>query len=131
MPTEILLWTIDQDKPKQIKQEKLDLEARIENWIRDDVALVSPDLLIIGQQVTTAYGGSIDLLAMDIVGNLVIIELKRDKTPRDIVAQVLDYASWVQNIGHDEIQDIANQFLRIFPWSKVFKKSSKQIYQRF
>jgi RecB family endonuclease NucS len=91
MPTEMTLWRIDHEQPKPIAQQKLDVEYRLENWIRDDVGLVSNDLLVIGQQVPTAYGGFIDLLAMDSMDNLVILELKRDKTPRDIVAQVLDY----------------------------------------
>ena len=111
MPTEIRLWTIENEKPNLISRQRLDLEARIENWIRDDVGLINDDLLIIGQQVPTAYGGSIDLLAIDQVGNLVVLELKRDKTPRDTVAQVLDYASWVEKLGYDEIKNIANSFL--------------------
>jgi hypothetical protein len=64
-------------------------------------------MLVIGQQVATTSGGKIDILAMDSNGDLVVIELKRDKTPREVVAQILDYASWVRNL---EIQDIANIF---------------------
>lgn len=121
MPTEIRLWGIDNEHPYPIQQQKLDLEARIENWIRDDVSLVNSDLTIIGQQVPTGYGGFIDLLAIDPVGNLVILELKRDKTPRDIVAQVLDYASWVEKLGHDEIKIIANSFLKTKTLEKIFQ----------
>ena len=40
----------------------------------------------------------IDLLAIDADGNLHVLELKRDKTPRDVVAQVLDYGSWVTTL---------------------------------
>ena len=43
----------------------------------------------------TAQGARIDLLAMDGEGRLIIIELKKDRIPREIVAQVLDYASCV------------------------------------
>ena len=67
MPTEIRLWQVENERPQPIPQQKLDLEARIENWIRDDVGLVNSDLLIIGQQVPTGYGGGIDLLALDSV----------------------------------------------------------------
>lgn len=112
MPTELKLWRIDQEKLKHIPQQKLDMESRLEKWIRDDVGLISDDLLIIGQQVPTAYGGSIDLLAIDPMGNLIILELKRDKTPRDIVAQILDYASWVEKLSHQSIEEIANSFLK-------------------
>ena len=57
------------------------------------------DLLIIGRQVRTQFGGRIDLLAIDPEGDLLIIELKKDRTPREIVAQVLDYASWVNHLS--------------------------------
>ena len=49
--------------------------------------------MLIGRQVRTSFGGIIDLLAIAPDGSLVLIELKRDKTPREIVAQALDYAS--------------------------------------
>ena len=77
MPTEIMLWRIEDDTPKPVSQNKLDLESRLENWIRDDIGLVNDDLLVIGQQVPTDHTGEIDLLAMDSDGNLVILELKR------------------------------------------------------
>lgn len=121
MPNEIQLWRIEQEKPQPIQHQKLDLEARIEKWIRDDIALINSNLLIIGQQVPTEYGGFIDLLAIDPAGNLVILELKRDKTPRDIVAQVLDYASWVEKLGHDEIQSIASAFLSPETFDEAFR----------
>ena len=107
MPTEIKLWRIEEDRPKPVSQDKLDLESRLENWIRDDIGLVNDDLLVIGQQVPTDHTGDIDLLAMDSEANLVILELKRDRTPRDIVAQILDYASYVQKLGLSRIQGIA------------------------
>lgn len=52
--------------------------------------------MVVGRQVTTAFGKLIDLLAVDAEGNLTVVELKRDRTPREVVAQVLDYASWVE-----------------------------------
>ena len=122
MPTEIRLWQIKQDKPELVHPEKLDLEGRLENWIRDDASLVNEDLLVIGQQVTTEYNGHIDLLAIDRVGNLVILELKRDKTPRDVVAQTLDYASWVKDLTPDDIRAIANEFLEKRTLDEVFRE---------
>ncbi len=122
MATEIRLWRVEGERPTPVQQQKLDLEARIENWIKHDVALINNDLLIIGQQVPTGYGGFIDLLSIDPVGNLVILELKKDKTPRDIVAQVLDYASCVENLDHDEIQAIANDFLKPKTLEQAFRE---------
>ena len=108
MPTEIKLWQIEDDTPKSVSQNKLDLESRLEDWLRRDIGLVNDDLLVIGQQAPTDHTGDIDLLAIDSNANLVILELKRDKTPRDIVAQILDYASYVKNLGLSDIQGIAS-----------------------
>jgi len=121
MPTEIKLWHLDGERPKPILQNKLNLESRLENWLKHDIGLISNDLLVIGQQVQTDYGGFIDLLAIDLDGNLVILELKRDKTPRNIVAQSLDYASWIQNLGHEAIVDIANDFLDETEFEQTFR----------
>ena len=111
MGAEIKLWHIADDTLKPIDSSSLDLESRLEKWLRKDVGLVNDDLLVIGQQVLTAHTGSIDLLAMDADGNLVILELKRDKTPRDVVAQTLDYASWVKTLTHEDVDRIAAKFL--------------------
>ena len=40
-----------------------------------------------------------------------IVELKRDRTPREVTAQALDYASWVAGLSNDEVTEIANQNL--------------------
>jgi hypothetical protein len=97
---------------KEISRSPLDLEERIERWILGDVSVLSPDLLIIGDQVATAYGKFIDLLCIDSSGNLVIVELKRDKTPREVTAQALDYASWVKDLSIEEIESIAAKHLK-------------------
>ena len=44
---------------------------------------------------------------------LVLIELKRDRTPRDVVAQALDYASWVEELQAEDIAAIYRRFFRI------------------
>lgn len=111
MGAEIKLWQIADDTLNPIDSSSLDLESRLEEWLYKDIGLVNDDLLVIGKQVATAHTGSIDLLAMDADGNLVILELKRDKTPRDVVAQTLDYASWVKNLEHEDVQRIAAKFL--------------------
>jgi hypothetical protein len=37
---------------------------------------------------------------------LVLIELKRDRTPRELIAQALDYASWVEQLTPEKIVQI-------------------------
>lgn len=112
MPNDIRIWRIqDGSNLQEIQQAKLDLEERIENWLAEDVSIVRDDLLVIGRQVETDFGGVIDLLCLDRSGDLVILELKRDKTPREITAQTLDYASWVTHLSHDRISEIADRHL--------------------
>ena len=43
-------------------------------------------------------------------GSLVLIEIKRDRTPREVVAQALDYASWVEQLRSEEIVAIYARF---------------------
>lgn len=112
MTSEIKLWKIQNGSQlTQIEDSKLNLEERLEEWIEEDISMLSDDLLIIGRQIETDFGGKIDLLCIDRVGDLAIVELKRDKTPREITAQTLDYASWVKDLSIDRIADIANSYL--------------------
>ena len=73
--------------------------------------MADPNWMVIGRQVKTGFGKVIDLLALDRDGNLVVLELKRDKTPRDTVAQVLDYGSWVKTLADEDIADIYQNYL--------------------
>lgn len=104
------LWKVADNELTEINKTKLDYEERLEKWIVKDSSLLGIDLLLIGQQVSTDFGGRIDILGIDRQGDLVIIELKRDKTPREIVAQILDYASWCRNLSFDEINALAIKF---------------------
>lgn len=58
--------------------------------------------MLIGRQQATGFGGRIDLLAVAPDGSLVLIELKRDRTPREVVAQALHYAGWVEKLRAEE-----------------------------
>ncbi len=105
------LWKAEGDRLTEIPQTRLESENRLENWLYEDPSLLGMDILFIGRQIATDYGGRIDLLGIDQQADLVIIELKRDKTPRDVVAQVLDYASWVKDLTYKEVNAIASKHL--------------------
>ena len=124
MPQDVRIWEIqDGDTLKEIKRSKLDMEKRIEDWLEKDISIISNDLLVIGRQIQTDFGDVIDLLCLDYNGDVVIIELKRDKTPREVTAQVLDYASWVKDLSNERITEIANRYLRERgPLERAFKE---------
>ena len=106
MPIEVGVWRLG-GKIERIPFSPMPSERKLEDVLAGDISILDSNLLLIGRQVPTAYGKFIDLLAMDPDGKLVVIELKRDKTPREIVAQLLDYGSWVRKL---EDSDIATVF---------------------
>jgi len=114
MAVEQTIWKIDGRKATKVREARLEKELLLEDLIHDDVSILDDGWLLLGRQVPTAYGKYIDLLAVDRNGNLVIIELKRDRTPRDVVAQALDYASWVRDLSADEIAAIHQAYTTKF-----------------
>lgn len=88
-------------------------EAILEEWLEKNPDGIVEDgkLLIIGRQVRTNLGSSIDLLALDRQGNTVVIELKRDRTPRDTLAQALEYASFVETLDAEQLEDVLRTYL--------------------
>ena len=112
MAEDVRIWEIrGEDRLVEMEKTRLDLEVRLEKWLQQDISILSSDLLVIGRQVDTDFGGFIDLLCLDYNGDIVIVELKRDKTPREVTAQALDYASWVADLSNDKITEIANSYL--------------------
>ncbi len=105
---EIKLWEVQADTVKQINKQPLDFEKRLENWLIHDITILSSDLAIIGSQVLTPYKKIIDILAINSIGEVIIIELKRDKTYREVIAQVLDYATWVKELSYEDLNNIYN-----------------------
>ena len=101
MPPEVGLWRVDGDLPIKVTPGGVPLESQLEVMIEADPTILGTSLLLIGRQVPTGYGKYIDLLAVDDEGALHILELKRDRIPREVVAQVLDYGSWVQTLTID------------------------------
>jgi len=106
---EVAMWNID-DGPRRLTSNRLDLESRLETLIEQDPMLLGQQLLTIGRQVPTPHGKLVDLLAVDSEGSIYVVELKRDRTPRDVVAQVLDYASWVSTLSGDDVREIFRRY---------------------
>ena len=61
-------------------------------------------------------------------GNLVVLELKRNRTPREVVAQLLDYGSWVRTLEDDDIAAIFDRFLQKYDpkcvWGRLSMRRS-------
>lgn len=119
MGVEMGIWRIDGGKPRKLNSAVMPSEKQLEELLEQDSTLLGEPLLIIGRQIMTPYGKYIDLLAMDGDGRLHVLELKRDRTPRDVVAQTLDYGSWCATLTTDDVMQIANAYLSV-PFEEAF-----------
>lgn len=113
MGTEIKVWEILEGRPRPVESSLVDegrMEALdLEEWLASDPTIVRPGLQVIGRQVTTR-SGPLDLLAVDRAANLVIIELKRDKVPREALTQAIDYAADVASWGVEKIGEVCAKY---------------------
>lgn len=115
MATEIKTWQLVNGKMilasssliENGRKEKDDLE----NWIKSNPEILGNDIAIIGEQVITD-AGKLDFLGIDRLGNCVIIELKRDKLPREALAQAIDYASDIANYGPEDLNQVCLSFTK-------------------
>ena len=112
MPQKIRMWEVTSENAlAEVTTSGISLEERLEDWLESDISMLDPDLLVIGRQVRVPSVGTIDLLCLDSDGDLVVIELKRGQTPREVTTQALDYASWAKDLSFERIRDIANGYL--------------------
>jgi hypothetical protein len=81
-------------------------EKALETLLESDASLIGVNLMIIGRQVETNGHGYVDLLALDEHGHIWVIELKRHRTSRSVVAQIVDYGVWAETLSAGEVASI-------------------------
>lgn len=106
MPVQHSLWRVGAT-PYPLAPGIIGSESELEEMIVAAPAILSDEWMIVGRQEDTGHGGRIDLLALAPDGAPILIELKRDRTPRDVVAQALDYASWAERLT---LEDVARMY---------------------
>jgi len=113
MATQIRTWQIIEGKLEAIdtslaaqgRTEPFDLEP----WIASNPEIIGSDIAIIGKQVVSK-SGKIDLLGIDRSGNLVLVELKRAKLPREALAQAIDYASDLSDWSVEKLSEVCSEY---------------------
>lgn len=113
MGTEIKTWQIVDGKLQSITTNLKD-EGRtepydLEPWIESNASILGTDIVIIGRQ-TMSKSGPIDLLGIDKTGNVVIVEIKRDKLPREALTQAIDYASDAAEWNIEKLGGICSEY---------------------
>src|SRR5580700_1749347 len=109
MPIRQAIWKVA-SQPEELLGSKLASEQLLEEMIVSRPEILDSNWMLIGRQVDTGARGRLDLLAIAPDGGLVLIELKRNRTPRDVVAQALDYASWVEALRPEDVAKIYARF---------------------
>ena len=102
---DIKLWELDGSEAKPLdSNNQLESEALLENTLVQNTNLLMEDLRLVGRQTPTD-GGPLDLLGVDEDGRLVVFELKRGTLSRDAVAQIIDYASYLDDMDLDALAE--------------------------
>ena len=109
MPIEQSIWKIG-DTVERVDDSELSTELELEDVLQKNIEIISSNWLVIGRQVLTDFGGYVDLLAIDNNGSIIVIELKKSKTDREVVAQAIDYASWIAELQSQDIAEIYQAF---------------------
>ncbi|MGC2224599.1 MAG: hypothetical protein WA624_20725 [Methylocella sp.] len=109
MPFHHSVWRVAKS-PSRLLETTLPSEQFLEDMIVASPEILSDQWMIIGRQEDTGFGGRIDLLAIAPDGTLILIELKRDRTPRVVVAQAIDYATWLEGLDAQEVGQIYARF---------------------
>ena len=102
---EVKIWAIGDDSEAVGLKSKgeMDTEELLEETLVKNPNLLMEGLTLVGRQTETG-GGPLDLLGLDDAGRLIVFELKPGALYREAVAQVIDYAS---ALDEKEPQDLA------------------------
>ena len=130
MSIETVIWRIHGDS-QPVSLSGIDYEQRLQDIIAADISIVDPSLMVIGREVATSHGGRIDLLTIDADGNLVVVELKRGQTPREVVSQTLEYGSWVRDLTSEGVAKIFIDYQSRFLSDEIPKGIDEAIQRKF
>ncbi|MBQ7247824.1 MAG: DUF91 domain-containing protein [Lachnospiraceae bacterium] len=92
---------------KEVKFDEVGIKERsdIQEWIVSKPDILGEELLIIQKEYDDfdATKDRLDLLAIDKKGNLVVVENKRDEAGKDVIGQVIRYASYFATATKDDV----------------------------
>lgn len=100
-------------KQKSFSELKFREREHLQEWIANDPSSLGEELLIIQKEFSgfNDTNERLDLLALDKLGNLVIIENKLDDSGKDVTWQVIKYASYCSSLTKQDIINIYQDFL--------------------
>jgi hypothetical protein len=119
---------------EKIDSKSIDYEKDFENWLENSPCVLIDEndedaIFWISRQQTAPIGDSgkfPDLLGINSDGSLVIVELKKGKTPREVVAQLLEYSTWGAGLTYEDLDEITR-----FYFKSKEKDADKNLLQKY
>ncbi len=117
---EKFMYIIDRDanrvqklKKRTFSELKFREREHLQEWIANYPSTLGEELLIIQKEFNgfSDTNERLDLLALDKMGNLVIIENKLDDSGKDVTWQVIKYASYCASLTKQDIINIYQAYL--------------------
>jgi hypothetical protein len=103
----------DRDAPDLRPVQYAGTEKQLERWIEGNPELVDGlDMAVLQSQPITAHAKIADLLGINADGDLVVIELKRGRAGRNVLAQVLEYAAATPGLSRSDLDDFVRKYKR-------------------
>lgn len=112
---------------------KENVEGLLEDWLEKNphTLIEGEQVLYIGRQVQTKLGKAIDLLAVNNMGDVLVIELKKDRTPRDVVAQALEYTASIEPLRYEELNEVAMEYFeRVLQKRITLEEAYRETYNQ-
>ena len=106
MTEELCIWMVGESGTVELLSplKQMQTELRLEELLVRNPEMLEPGLRLVGRQTPTQTGW-LDLLAVDADGRLVVYELKRGMLAREVVTQVLDYASDLDAMSTEDLAE--------------------------
>ena len=108
MANELQMWALDEggEVTRVAPLKSAPSEKDFEKTLAKKPDMLMPDLTLVGQQMTASGSSKLDLLGVDGEGRLVVFELKKELLRREAVAQVIDYASFLESMSDSELFEL-------------------------
>jgi len=102
----------------------------LQEWIASNPEILGEPLLIV-QKEFNGFNDTferLDLLALDKMGNLVIIENKLDDSGRDVTWQAIKYASYASTLNRGQLVNIFQDYLNQLAQNKVAEHELRKFF---
>ena len=116
LSVDFALWSVaGTAAPRRLTRSAPDSETNLETWIEQRPELIRDGLLVVARQVIFPTRERLDLLCIENQSRWVIVELKRDRMAREVVAQALDYVSLLQQMSASDLRERLTPHLEKLP----------------